>query len=614
MSAVLSGIVISKIYDVKTNSIEKEFVFTIENIKNEINQHLSPISNSMHIAPSVITQMMDQRANTSILVNAAERMHLLNVFESYLKSYPNIEMLYFGDKQGNFVMKSRRDNQKLSNKIVLNQHDKIYTTWEHLDNNGSIVSTSSETKSVQKGYDPRKRSWFKQAMNAPKQGAWSDIYDFFTTKEKGITYSIPVYYKGDFVGALGADISISQLNRLLKESVPSSIVSNFSTHLFLVYHDKLIGDSWGNMFIGQTVSKASSMGQFYLQNKQNLNKIIKTKLQANNETAPYYGYLSRDTMRMGEVGGFYIGFISLEAALFNSVNNTVLIVIFITIFTTILIALISMVTINKLALPMLHIETSLQNFINFKFTHSDFQKSIFKEINIIHRAIQGLENALLSFAKFVPDIIMNYSIQNNEVISNFVEKKRLVVMFSDIIGFTPISETVDTQELLKNIERYFSTCMEIIKNNEGIIDKTIGDGIMALWNTPVDIEDFEYKACIAAIQIQQKIGQLNKEFEQTNFPRFDTRIGIHVDSVLVGAIGHKDRLNYTAMGSGVNIASRIESANTKVPQNIKHDNILISESIYLCVQDRLICHYVGNFELKGIQEEMPLYSLPIQIA
>ena len=610
----MSAIVISQVYDVKINSVKKEFIFTVEHVKSEIDKYLSPISSSLHVTSPIITQMIHRREdnNASILTNEAERSHLFSIFDSYLKASLDIEMLYFGDTQGHFILRIRDNDQTFSNKIVLNQEGKIHTTWEHFDNKGSLLSTETQVDDIKDGYDPRKRSWFQQAMNTPLKGIWSDVYDFYTTKEKGMTYSIPIYYKGRFVGVIGADIGISQLNRLLRKSLPKSVVGDFSTHLFLVYNDKLIGDSWGNIFIGQTVSRDSSMGQFYLDDKETLDQITEPTLKASNEIAPYYGYFSTYNTYVGSDQNFYIGFISPKSTLFRSAKNTVFILICIILLATILIAWASMATINKLTLPLMQIEGSLQNLINLKFVNNERQNTFFKEINIINEAIQGLENALLSFSKFVPDVIMNHSIKKNEVISNFVDKKRLVVMFSDIEGFTTISENADTRELLENIEQYFSICMDTIHNYEGIVDKTIGDGIMSLWNTPNDIDDFEYKSCLAAIEIQKNIEQLNKKFETTKFPRFNTRIGIHVDNVLVGAIGHKDRLNYTAMGSGVNIASRIEAANTKVVANIQHNNILISESVYLCVKDRLICHYAGQFALKGIQEEMPLYSLPIQ--
>lgn len=140
------------------------------------------------------------------------------------------------------------------------------------------------------------------------------------------------------------------------------------------------------------------------------------------------------------------------------------------------------------------------------------------------------------------------------------QNKEITVFFSDIRGFTKISEDIKKPDLLvKYINKYMTPMSEIITKNKGTIDKYIGDAIMAYWNAPFDIEDHEDKAVKSALEQLERLESLNIELKKNNEPRIDIGIGITTGIATVGEIGSIGRSDYTVIGDTINIGSRVES-------------------------------------------------------
>ena len=138
------------------------------------------------------------------------------------------------------------------------------------------------------------------------------------------------------------------------------------------------------------------------------------------------------------------------------------------------------------------------------------------------------------------------------------DSRELTVMFSDVRGFTTISESLEPNELREYINRYLTTMSEIIRNNRGTLDKYIGDAIMAFWGAPIGDTDHASHALTAARQMQIAVAQLDQEFRARNWPKLAIGIGVNSGAMRVGDMGSKIRRAYTVMGDAVNLSSRLE--------------------------------------------------------
>ncbi len=182
------------------------------------------------------------------------------------------------------------------------------------------------------------------------------------------------------------------------------------------------------------------------------------------------------------------------------------------------------------------------------------------------------------------------------------DKKDITVMFIDIRGFTPISESLEPEVVVEILNEYLTMATdEIIKNN-GVLDKYIGDGIMALFNVPYSMEEPEFACIKAAFAIKNNSEYLYKKLYDKYGKGVEFGIGINCGKAIVGNIGSEKRMDYTAIGDTVNTAARLES-------NAKPGQILISEELYKRISEKVEVNVVGELKLKGKEHPILTYEV-----
>lgn len=182
------------------------------------------------------------------------------------------------------------------------------------------------------------------------------------------------------------------------------------------------------------------------------------------------------------------------------------------------------------------------------------------------------------------------------------ERKRISVLFSDIAGFTSFTDQADPAEVQDVLEEYFSEMTSIVFANKGIVDKYMGDGIMAFFENPPDGVTSAQTAVKSAVDMQEKAEELNEKYKvQNRFP-FSVYVGIATGYAKVGNIGPPEKVDYTVIGSVVNRASRLDSAGTA-------GDILMDEDTYFFVKDDYEIEDFGSHELKGFEKPVQIFRL-----
>ncbi|MBN2546752.1 MAG: CHASE2 domain-containing protein [Spirochaetes bacterium] len=178
----------------------------------------------------------------------------------------------------------------------------------------------------------------------------------------------------------------------------------------------------------------------------------------------------------------------------------------------------------------------------------------------------------------------------------------LTVFFSDIRGFTTLSETLTPQELIQHLNKYLTAMTDIIFQYEGTLDKYIGDAIMCFWGAPnVQVNHAEL-ACITALKQMEKLKELNENWPEKL--RLNIGIGINSGVMTVGNMGSEGRMNYTLAGDNVNLGSRLEGTN-----KIYETNIIVSENTYNLVKDKFIFRELDNIRVKGKLKPVSIFEL-----
>jgi class 3 adenylate cyclase len=211
-----------------------------------------------------------------------------------------------------------------------------------------------------------------------------------------------------------------------------------------------------------------------------------------------------------------------------------------------------------------------------------------------------------AFSHYVSPAVVQNILQNPDMIHLGGEKKFLTCIFTDLRGFTTLSEKMDPILLVRVLNMYLTEMSQVIMALGGTIDKFEGDAIMAFFGAPHELKDHAVRCCLAALRMKRMEKVLNDQLMREGLievPLF-TRIGINSGDMVVGNVGSIQRLDYTVIGGNVNIASRLETANKEY-----NTSILISGATYELVKSFFICSSLGYISLKGVKNEVDVFEL-----
>jgi len=184
------------------------------------------------------------------------------------------------------------------------------------------------------------------------------------------------------------------------------------------------------------------------------------------------------------------------------------------------------------------------------------------------------------------------------------EKKDLSVLFSDIRGFTTISEKLSPEDLVHLLNEYLTVMTDLVFKNGGLLDKYMGDAVMAVFGAPLDESDHPMRSCRTALGMMEELRKLQKKWVDEGQPVLDIGIGINTGDMVVGNMGSKMRFDYTVMGDNVNLGSRLEGINKEYGTNI-----VISEYTYERVKDSFFCRELDSVRVKGKLLPVRIYEL-----
>ena len=262
-------------------------------------------------------------------------------------------------------------------------------------------------------------------------------------------------------------------------------------------------------------------------------------------------------------------------------------------------------TITKPIRKLVSISSEIRNG---KFDISVKSKSR-DEIGILSESFEDMARGLAerekmkdAFGKFVNKEIADMILKNELKLGG--ERKTAAVFFSDIRSFTAISENLQPEEVVDFLNEYMSIMVDCVNKTNGVVDKFIGDAIMAVWGTPISRGNDTANAVEGALMMREALKKFNKGRGSAKKPVINIGCGINTGPVLAGQIGSHDRMEYTVIGDTVNLASRIESLNKPFCTDI-----LISSDSYNLVKDIYLCEPMEKISVKGKKDPQQIYAV-----
>jgi adenylate cyclase len=209
-----------------------------------------------------------------------------------------------------------------------------------------------------------------------------------------------------------------------------------------------------------------------------------------------------------------------------------------------------------------------------------------------------------TFRQYVAPGVINQLLERPELLRLGGEEQTLTAMFSDIRGFTGISERMPPAALVDLLNEHLSEMTEVIFQHWGTLDKYIGDSIMAFWGSPYPQPDHEERACKAGLGMLKTLEMLRARWQAQGKPQLNIGIGINTGPMLVGNMGSRRRFNFTIMGDNVNLASRLEGLNKEFGTRL-----IISESTYQAVQNKVLARELDLIRVTGKTRPVRIYEL-----
>lgn len=503
------------------------------------------------------------------------------------------------------IMATWRVDRSKNQKEAVSEYA-FYKTYEVIESVGAFE--------VKNNYDPRARPFFKSMVerlgSAPDGNFIAIDPPYIAVSSKKLTLSLarPVVVDRTFLGMTSLSFSLETIAKFLSAA---SISKN--SEAFIV--DKAGGILVRTRFNeGFTITKA---GVFKPRNiaefaDSPLDYVAKARASAKDSILtfksgnPQKEYIAKFTPIENRFGKDWevltIAPVDDFLTPLNAINRRLIVFASALCFFSLLIYFYLSKLVTR---PIEQITLDIKSLLDFNLGSTQTSnKSIIVEIKILQNAVIKLKNTLSAFTSYVPRDLVNDLLKSGKAIEIGGESRYLTILFSDLEDFSGLSEVTPTRDLLQRVSAYLELMTYAIKEESGTVDKFIGDAVMAFWGAPLINQNHGYLACVAAIKSKRRMTLLNQKLAQEKKRPLKVRIGIHSDAVLVGNIGSTERLSYTVMGDGVNIASRLEGVNKEFATAI-----CISHSVFKEAGERLCVRPLDQIVVKGRKGEILIYEL-----
>jgi len=433
-----------------------------------------------------------------------------------------------------------------------------------------------------------------------------------------LNYAYPVVVGGKFIGAMVAVVSTQQLSGFVSRS---NLIANGQQ--FLLYGKKHVMAHW---ILENGFANKSSEHPL-----PHLPQFSDSVLSAIWQTEGRYGLdlpLPKGTMgHVLEVLGEQYVFIyqSLEgygpqpiiAGVYyrsSDVNTEIKRLIY-SMMAGLLALVVSLIVIvfvgHRIARPIVRFSSVANRIRNLEVKKVGFlPNSIFRELDDQSKSFNAMLRALHWFELYVPKKIVESLIKQNIQVGDDISKtQEITVMFTDIVDFSSASENMTAREVASYVNEHFNLLAECIEAEDGIVDKFIGDSVMAFWGAPDIQNDSAKRACQTAVTIRAKIHNDNAKRRSNGKAPIHIRIGIHTGPAIAGNIGSSGRLNYTIIGDTVNTGQRLEQLGKEVYPSDTEVSILVSQNTIQMQGSDFQFVSAGEYKLKGHNHAIEVFKL-----
>ncbi len=441
-------------------------------------------------------------------------------------------------------------------------------------------------------FDSRTRPWFQRALETEGL-VWLEPYDF-VGGGRGIGVSLALRRPDrSLVGVIGADFEMSDITDHLRR-----LAGQISGETMIFFTDgTLVASSEGlkdSPMIRAVRSAFDQPGD----------QLYKSKRGWVSETIHVDGQSFLVGLRLNRIAGGLqcVSTVVFEREATLGAVEKGLRRSFITAIAAMSISLLAAFLLaRRIARPLRAVTEGVRRIGRFELDGTSFPRSHIHEVEVLSTSVQRMRDSLQSFAQYVPVDVVRDLIQSGGVAGLGGNRRTVTVMFCDLKGFTSYAEKVDPETAVDTLTAYFEIFVRAIDKEGGVVDKFLGDGIMALFNAPSALPAHAAAACRAALLAQRELAAAGEIGGYIPL----VRTGLHSGEALVGNVGTEQRFSFTAIGDCVNFGSRLESLNKRYGTRIIASDVVRQE----CGEKEFLWRLLDLVAVEGRREKLEIFEL-----
>ena len=533
------------------------------------------------------------------------------IFLALLRSHPTLSWIALGFPDGAFfgALKAADDEIDM---VEVKRHPETGIRQQRVDTytpqSGDVLFRGREI--TPSDYLATAQTWYQRAVAEDGPG-WSMLSHLPYRDRAAIVTSTPIVIDLDFSGVLAVVVELERLSQFLA----GLQVGKTGTVVILDRNGKVVASAVSTALERQ---RQGDMPEFETLARDNpmLGSVAALLDGKDVSLADLRETLQRQTTGPTDNNDYFVTFSPLK---FNnwvvvtvipaddflaSIQRNVVMLLVGLLGLTLLIAAIAILSANHLVTaPLLRIAGQLKHIEEFRLERVGRLTSPLRELDDLSGALSQMSRGLASFQKYMPTELVRTLVSRGVEARPGGHHQQLTVMFTDLAGYTSISERLGDR-VVPVLAEYLEAVSAAVLGRDGTIDKFIGDGVMAFWGAPVPNDRHALDACAAALECQRLLASQRASADRCGGTALRMRIGINTGRMLVGNIGSNERLSYTVIGDPVNVASRLEPLG-----KLYGVDIIIGEETRTAAGDNIIVRRLDRVAVYGRIGGLAIYEL-----
>jgi len=532
------------------------------------------------------------------------------LFLSLLRSQPSLSWISLGFPNGDFFG---------AHKVSDDEIDMVEVKWDtehqsaqrridyYAPDVGDIIFRNREVETST--YDVTQETWYRQAVEESGPG-WSHSEHFPNSDRQAITTSRALEVNNAFAGVIGVVIELQRLSQFLM----TVQVGKTGTAAILNSNGGVIASADPRAVKQQEDGEMPSLDTLGVGNTQI--RVIRSLLAGGGLDFASLAEARQLRVRGDDRRDYFVTFAPLKfenwvvatvipaSDFLATIDRSADFLLMGLAGLTVVMAALAIVAANRLiGTPLTRIAGELKHIESFDLEGVRHIPSRLRELDDLSGALTQMSRGLASFQKYMPTALVRTLVSRGIEARPGGHQETLTVLFTDIAGFTTLSEQLG-DGIVNSLTEYLELASTAIHERHGTIDKFIGDAVMAFWGAPAPNELHAVDACTAALDLQRRLELQRQDAERDGRPGLRIRIGINTGRMLVGNIGSRERLNYTVIGDPVNVASRLEAVNKRYGTEI-----LIGEDTRAAAGNAVVVRRLDRVAVYGRMQGLWMFEL-----